>query len=185
MAACGALAAAAVLGWFASPAAAHAIIDLDGVSAVAGTTSQMTLEVQHGCLPAEATLRVDAFVGRPWRGVEPGAVPGWQTTVERLPQGGWHIAWTNLGPPIPFGTAIFFPIEVAWPSKAGTYAMRVTQQCTNGASYDWNQQYFPATADSPSPPLTPRPEVKVVSRAEASTANAQPARPVHMNTHSH
>lgn len=49
----------------AAPASAHAIIDLGGVSAVAGKTSPMTLEVQHGCLPAEATTQVEAFVGAP------------------------------------------------------------------------------------------------------------------------
>jgi len=149
----------------AAPASAHAIIDLDGVTAVAGKTSAMTLEIQHGCLPAEATTQVEAFVGRPWRSVKPGAVPGWQVSVQKVTQGGWHITWKNLGAPIPFGTAIFFPITVAWPVKPGTYALHVTQQCTNGTSYDWNQPYGPATATTPSPPLTPRPEVHVVAHA--------------------
>jgi len=149
----------------AAPASAHAIIDLDGVTAVAGKTSAMTLEIQHGCLPAEATTQVEAFVGRPWRSVKPGAVPGWQAAIEKLAQGGWHITWKNLGAPIPFGTATFFPITVAWPVKPGTYALHVTQQCTNGTSYDWNQPYGPATATTPSPPLTPRPEVHVVAHA--------------------
>ena len=147
----------------AAPASAHAIIDLDGVTAIAGKTSGMTLEIQHGCLPAEATTQVEAFVGRPWRAVRPRAVPGWQATVQRLANGGWHVTWVSLGPPIPFGTPTFFPISVGWPSKPGTYAMHVTQQCTNGTSYDWNEQYGPATADTPSPPLTPRPEVHVVA----------------------
>lgn len=61
----------------AGSASAHAIIELDGVSAVAGKTSLMTLEIQHGCLPSEATIEVEAFVGPAWRGVQPGGVPGW------------------------------------------------------------------------------------------------------------
>lgn len=166
------------------PATAHAIIDLGGRSAVAGKTSQMTLEVQHGCLPSEATTRVDAFVGAPWRAVRPAAVAGWQPAVARLERGGWHITWTNLGAPIPFGTATFFPIAVDWPSKPGTYGMRVTQQCTDGTSYDWSEKYRPATANNPSPPLTPRPEVLVVAKPEPASPNPSP-RPTAVDTHVH
>ena len=181
---CVAFAAVVLIGTLAGPATAHAIIDLGGRSAVAGKTSQMTLEVQHGCLPAEATTRVEAFVGAPWRGVRPAAVAGWQAAVARLDRGGWHITWTNLGAPIPFGTATFFPITVDWPAKPGTYGMRVMQQCTDGTSYDWNEQYRPATANSPSPPLTPRPEVLVVAKPEPASPNPRP-RPTAIDTHVH
>ena len=163
------LAAAALSGMCAPPAGAHAIIELNGVSAVAGGRSLMTLEVQHGCLPSEATTAVAAFVGAPWRAVRPEPVAGWSGRVERLSSGGWQITWTNLGAPIPFGTPSYFPITVSWPAKPGDYAMRVTQQCTNGASYDWNTTYGPATASRPSPPLTPRPEVKVIARGAAAS----------------
>lgn len=169
----------------ASPAAAHAIIELDGVSAVAGRTSQMTLEIQHGCLPSEATLKVDAYVSRAWRAVRPAPVAGWQVSVDRLPGQGWHVTWTNLGEPIPFGTATFFPVTVDWPTKPGTYGMRITQDCTNGTSYDWGQKYRPASANQPSPPLTPRPEVKVVAKAAPATAQARPSSSPHVDTHAH
>lgn len=175
----------AVTGLAAGPATAHAIIELDGVSAVAGRTSAMTLEIQHGCLPAEATTQVQAFVGRPWRAVRPAPVTGWEASVERLARGGWQITWTNLGEPIPFGTATFFPIDVDWPQKAGTYGMRVTQQCTDGTSYDWNEKYRPATANSPSPPLTPRPEVLVVAKAEKASPSASSGTAAHADVHQH
>ncbi len=71
-----------------STASAHGIIDLDGVSAVAGPTSVMTLEVQHGCLPAEPTVLVEAFVGAPWRAVRPQPVDGWTSSLERQVKGG-------------------------------------------------------------------------------------------------
>lgn len=169
---CSALAACGVFALAMGPASAHAIIDLNGVSAVAGSASPLTLEIQHGCLPAEATTSVEAFVGKPWRAFTPGVVPGWQATVAPLPKGGWHITWTNLGQPIPFGTATFFPVTVEWPAKPGTYSMRVTQQCTGGTSYDWNQKFRPATATSPSPPLTPRPEVQVVGKGKTRATGA-------------
>lgn len=174
-----------VVGTLAQPAAAHAIIDLGGRSAVAGKTSLMTLEVQHGCLPSEATTQVEAFVGAPWRAVRPGPVTGWQAAVDRLERGGWHITWTNLGAPIPFGTATFFPIAVDWPAKPGTYGMRVMQQCTDGTSYDWSEQYRPATANHPSPPLTPRPEVLVVAKAAPVSPNPRPRPTPLIDTHVH
>jgi uncharacterized protein YcnI len=167
------------------PASAHAIIQLNGVSAVAGSTGAMTLEIQHGCLPAEATTQVEAFVGTPWRAVTPGQVAGWRSSVERLPKGGWHIVWTNLGEAIPFGTATFFPITVDWPTKPGAYSMRVTQQCTNGTSYDWNTKYGPATANRPSPPLTPRPEVQVVAKAEKAKGTSRPPVATPVDAHGH
>lgn len=167
------------------PASGHAIIDLGGISAVAGRSSLMTLEVQHGCLPSEATTEVEAFVGPAWRAVEPEAVTGWQATVAPLQRGGWHITWTNLGAPIPFGTATFFPITVDWPKKPGTYGMRVTQQCTDGTSYNWNEQYRPATASSPSPPLTPRPEVQVVTKPERPSSPSSPRSTAPVDTHVH
>ncbi len=174
-----------VMGLAAGPAAAHAIIELESVSAVAGETSAMTLEIQHGCLPAEATTQVQAFVGRPWRAVRPAPVTGWEASVKRLARGGWQITWTNLGEPIPFGTATFFPIEVDWPKKTGNYGMRVTQQCTDGTSYDWNEKYRPATANRPSPPLTPRPEVQVGAGAEKRAPRTSPTAPAHLDAHAH
>jgi len=155
-----------------STASAHAIIELKGVSAVAGTTSAMTLEIQHGCLPSEPTVQVEAFVGAPWRSLKPQTVEGWTSTVARQSGGGWHVTWVKHGDPVPFGTATFFPITVAWPKTAGTYGMSVMQLCTGGHSYYWNDKYTPATATADSPPLTPRPEVLVVAKQGASAAPA-------------
>jgi uncharacterized protein YcnI len=164
-------------------ASAHSIIQLNEVSAVAGQTSAMTLEIQHGCLPAEPTLQVEAFVGAPWRAVKPKPVAGWTSSVTKQAKGGWHITWVNQGTPIPFGTATFFPITVSWPKNPGTYGMSVMQLCP-GSSYYWNDKYAPATASTPSPPLTPRAEVLVVAKKDTSgkttaTSTGKPAAPVH------
>jgi uncharacterized protein YcnI len=167
-----------------SMASAHAIIELKGVSAVAGSTSAMTLEIQHGCLPSEATFQVEAFVGSPWRAVQPQQVDGWTSSVAKQPKGGWHVTWVKQGEPVPFGTRTFFPITVAWPKSPGTYGMSVMQLCTHGTSYYWNEKYSPASATSDSPPLTPRPEVLVVSKSSASatpkpSASATPMAHMH------
>ena len=145
------------------PASAHAIIELNGVSAVAGHSSVMTLEIQHGCLPADPTVQVQAFVGKPWRSVSPTPVPGWISTVTAQPIGGWHITWVNTGAPVPFGTPIYVPMTVSWPAAAGVYAMTVLQVCP-GSSNLWNTPNAPATANSPSPPMTPRAEVRVLAQ---------------------
>lgn len=117
--------------------------------------------------------------------MRPGPVAGWQLSVVRQGRGGWHITWTNLGEPIAFGTATFFPITVDWPTKPGTYGMRVTQQCTDGTSYDWSEKYRPASANHPSPPLTPRPEVLVVAKAEPVSASPRLRSTAHIDTHVH
>lgn len=171
---------------FAATASAHAIIQLKGVSAVAGSTSAMTLEIQHGCLPSESTLQVEAFVGAPWRAVKPQAVAGWTSRVTKQAKGGWHITWVNQGAPIPFGTATFFPITVAWPKTAGTYGMSVMQLCTDGTTYYWNDKYTPATATADSPPLTPKPEVLVVAKKAASaSSSAKPSSAPSTQAHMH
>ena len=144
----------------------------------------MTLEIQHGCLPANPTVRVEAFVGAPWRAVKPEPIAGWTSSVTKQANGGWHITWVNQGAPIPFGPATFFPITVAWPKTAGTYGMSVMQLCTDGTTYYWNDKYTPATATLTSPPLTPLAEVLVVAKktttqAKSTTPTSKPSAPAH------
>jgi uncharacterized protein YcnI len=153
-----------------STASAHAIIRLNGVSAVAGATSPMTLEIQHGCLPSEPTVQVEAFVGAPWRALTPQPVDDWTSTVVRQPSGGWHVTWVKQGDPVPFGTPTHFPITVKWPMNSGTYGMSVLQVCSDGSTYYWNDKYTPATATADSPPLTPRPEVLVLAKGGSSSS---------------
>jgi uncharacterized protein YcnI len=179
-----ALGALFVLGAAVSPASAHGIIDLKGVSAVAGKSSVMTLEIQHGCLPAEPTVQVEAFVGKPWRAVRPQPVAGWTSSVTKQAKGGWHITWKNQSAPIPFGTATFFPISVDWPTTPGTYGMSAMQLCP-GSSYYWNDKYGPATAEAPSPPLTPRPEVLVVASKDAAVSKSKATAAPSTSAHKH
>lgn len=162
LAACLTVAApAAVLG-LAAPAQAHGIIDLDGVDAVAGRTSTMTLEIQHGCITkSTGTIQVEAFVGKPWGRVVPGPVPGWTVRSQRLASGGRQVTWTKLGDPQPFGTPVYFPLRVTWPTNPGVYSMKVVQACPDDVTV-WGTPGGPATGDAPSPPITPIPQVKVL-----------------------
>ncbi len=147
-----------------SSASGHAIIDLEGQDAVVGATSAMKLEIQHGCAGDKpGVIEVQAFVGKPWRKISPLPVAGWTSEVKRQKKGGFHVTWKNQGNPIAFGTPVFFPMKVSWPKKPGTYGMTVFQQCPESSTL-WNTKFTPATANAPSPPLTPLPEVEVMKR---------------------
>jgi len=144
------------------PAQAHGIIDLGGVDAVAGRTSTMTLEIQHGCITTSSgTIQVQAFVGKPWGRVAPRQVDGWTVDISRLSNGGRQVTWTKQGDPQPFGTPVYFPLKVTWPTKPGVYSMKVVQACPDDIT-TWGTPGGPATADAPSPPITPIPQVKVL-----------------------
>jgi uncharacterized protein YcnI len=155
------LIAGGFLGVSASPVSAHAIIDLEGQDAVAGATSEMELEIQHGCVGDEpGVIEIQAFVGKPWRSIRPLSVSGWTSEVKRQAKGGFQVTWKNQGAPIAFGTPVFFPVKVSWPKKSGKYGMTVFQQCPKSSTL-WNTEFTAATANAPSPPLTPLPEVEV------------------------
>lgn len=146
----------------------------------------MTLEIQHGCLPSEPTVQVEAFVGAPWRAVKPQQVSDWTSTVTQQSTGGWHVTWVKRGEPVPFGTPTHFPITVTWPKTPGTYGMSVMQVCSDGSTYYWNDKYSPASATTDSPPLTPKPEVAVVAKqGNAKSRTAQPSRVFPADSHAH
>ena len=163
---------------------AHAIIELNGVSAVAGKSSAMTLEIQHGCLTESAgTTQVIAFVGKPWGAVKPGSASGWKVSVAPLADGGQQITWSIVGNPNPFGTPVYFPMTVKWPNSPGVYGMRVLQVCPGGLTW-WDTPFTPATAAAPSPPLTPLPQVQVLARPGSTDAQTTDHDPTSGAAHS-
>ncbi|MGA1480770.1 MAG: DUF1775 domain-containing protein [Candidatus Nanopelagicales bacterium] len=157
------LASAALVVASAVPASAHAIVDLTGKPAYAGKTSVMTLEVQHGCLQNETGIdKVVAYFGREFGKVKPSAVPGWKATSKRTSDGR-KVVWTLTGSVPAFNTPTYFPMTITWPAKPGVYGMPVKQWC-GSATNIWDVPDGPATADKPSPPLYPLPQVKVLPR---------------------
>lgn len=152
----------------AGPVSAHAIISLDGVAAVAGKRSAMTLEIQHGCITKQTgTVAVDAAIPKSWGRVVPAPVAGWDVTIERAASGARTLHWVKQGDPQPFGTPVFFPLQIRWPAKPGVYGMTVTQTCPDDVT-TWGTPDAPATADAPSPPLTPLPQVQVVANVQTT-----------------
>jgi len=144
-------------------ASAHAIIELNGVAAVAGATSTMTLEVQHGCLDGEeGATKAVVYYGRAFPRVAAQSLDGWTAAVKPHGQAGHKVVWTNRGAPTPFGIPVFLPMSVSWPMRPGVYGVPVKEVCP-GAVVMWDQPWGPATADRPSPPLTPLAEVEVIA----------------------
>lgn len=146
----------------ASPAHAHAIVDLDGEPAYAASTSVMTLEVQHGCLQNSNGIdKVVAYLSKDYRKVVPSDVSGWSSQVARTSTGR-KVVWKLTGAVPAFNVPTYFPMTISWPKRPGTYGLPVKQWC-QGATNIWDVPGGPATADKPSPPLYPLPQIQVLA----------------------
>jgi len=156
------LVATGILASLAVPAQAHGIIELNGKQAYAGKTSVFTLEIQHGCLANEGgTTKVMVFFTAAFKNVKPQHVKGWKSTVVASRNGRHAIVWTTKGAAQTFNVPLYLPTKVTWPRHAGVYGIPVKQFCSGGTSMEWTTPSAPATADAPSPPLYPLPEVQV------------------------
>ena len=156
------LTAAGVLAAGVVPAEAHAIIELNGKQAYAGQTSIYTMEIQHGCMSNEGqTLKVMVFYGAAFRNLVPRHVAGWKSRVVAGHNGGHTVVWTTQGAAQVFNVPLYLPTRVTWPHRAGVYGIPVKQFCKGGTSVAWTTPFTPATANAPSPPLTPLPQIQV------------------------
>jgi hypothetical protein len=156
------IASAALVMASALPASAHAIVDLQGDPAYAGKTSEMTLEIQHGCLQNQVGIdKVAAYFNKKFGKVTPQSVTGWTSKVSRTSEGR-KVVWTLQGDVPAFNAPTFFPMSITWPTKAGVYGVPVRQWC-DGETNVWDVPDGPATANKPSPPLYPLPQIKVLA----------------------
>lgn len=157
----GAVGAALISLVSALPASAHAIVDLSGDPAYAGGSSIVTLEIQHGCLQNQLGIdKVVAYLSTDYRGVRPREVAGWDSAVKRT-SSGKKVVWRLTASVPAFNAPTYFPMKMTWPSKPGVYGVPVKQWC--GSATDvWDVPSGPATANQPSPPLYPLPQIKVL-----------------------
>jgi hypothetical protein len=147
----------------ASPASAHAIVELNGDPAYAGRTSVMTLEMQHGCLSNELGIdKVVATFNKKFGTVKPKSVAGWKSKVRSTSGNKQRIVWTLTGSVPAFNQPTYFPIKISWPKQPGVYGVPVAQVC-DGEVNRWDVPDGPATADKPSPPLYPLPQIEVLA----------------------
>jgi len=156
------LVATGLLASAAMPAQAHGIIELNGKQAYAGKTSVYTMEIQHGCLANEGgTVKVMVFYTAAFRNLKPQKVAGWNSRVVASRNGRHAVVWTTKGAAQTFNVPLYLPTKVTWPHRAGVYGIPVKQFCSGGTSMEWTTPSAPATANAPSPPLYPLPEVQV------------------------
>lgn len=161
LAAGGALGALALTVATALPASAHAIVDLSGDPAYAGQTSVITLEVQHGCLQNSKGIdKVAAYFDTDYRKIKPRTVTGWSVRVKHTSHG-TKVVWHLTGDVPAFNTPTYFPMKISWPRTPGVYGVPVKQWC-GSATNVWDVPDGPATANQPSPPLYPLPQIKVL-----------------------
>jgi len=161
-----ALAAAVLAGGVvaATPAAAHAIVDLHGNSARAGRTSTMTMEIQHGCMPSEPTTKVVIYFSSRFGAIVPLPLAGWRSVTGTRANGTKYVVWKPTGRPQPFPTPVLLPMRVTWPPRPGVYGMPTQQFCQGGGSWYWATPWAPASGNVPSPPVEPLPTVRVLGR---------------------
>lgn len=146
----------------APPASAHAIVDLEGDPAYAGHSSAISLEIQHGCLQNESGVdTVIIHLGKAFRFVQPGSVDGWKVSAKRTAKGRHKVVYTLTGSRPSFGTPTYFPLTIGWPKRPGVYGVPVKQKCKDAVNV-WDVPDVPATADQPSPPLYPLPQIQVL-----------------------
>lgn len=144
-------------------ASAHAIVDLRGDPAYAGHSSLITLEIQHGCLQNQSGVdTVIVHLPKAFRVVQPGSVAGWKVSAGRTSKGAHRVVYTLTGTRPDFGTPTYFPLTIGWPKRPGVYGVPVKQKC-KGAVNIWDVPDRPATADQPSPPLYPLPQIRVLT----------------------
>lgn len=157
------LGACALLLGTATSASAHAIVDLTGKPAYAGRTSVMTLEIQHGCLQNEKGVdKAVAYFGKEFRRVSPHAVDGWRVSTKSTGDGR-KVVWKLTGTRPAFNAPVYFPMQISWPQTPGAYGLPVKQWCGKATNV-WDVPDGPATANQPSPPLYPLPQVQVLPR---------------------
>ena len=148
----------------ASAASAHAIVELNGDPAYAGRTSVLTLEVQHGCLANDAGIdTVVAYFDSSFISVKPKSVPGWKSQKTKESDGTHRVRWTLTGDRPKFNTPTYFPMTIGWPKQSGVYGVPVKQRCLGEVNV-WDTPNGPATANKPSPPLYPLPQIKVLAK---------------------
>ena len=167
------------------PAGAHAIIELQGSIAIAGQTSAMNLEVQHGCISGGGgTVKVVAKFGAAFGEVTAGAVNGWASRVTTITTttttvNGQTVTWNTTGAAQQFSTPLFLPLTVRWPQRSGAYGIVVSQTCSNPSDKTiWNTPAQPATLGVPSPPMTPLPTVCVLPPRLAGPSTPQTQREI-------
>lgn len=134
----------------ASPASAHATIQLYGGKATAGGYGALWMRIPHGC-EGSPTLRVVITVPASFGSAKPQMIGGWRSKVLARPDGSRLVVWNATGAPLRDDEFQDFGISVKWPSAEGVVLLPTVQTCEEG-KVAWVDP-DPA-ADHPAPRVT-------------------------------
>ena len=115
----------------ASPASAHASIQLYGAKATAGGYGALWMRIPHGC-EGSPTKRVMITVPASFGSAKPQMIGGWKAKVVIKADGSRQLIWNATGEPLPDDQFVDFGISVKWPTTEGEVALPTVQTCVKG-----------------------------------------------------
>lgn len=134
----------------ASPASAHATVQMYGGTATAGGYGALWIRIGHGC-EGSPTTRVVVNVPASFGSAKPQMLGGWRSKVNVLADGTRQVVWNATGTPLRDDEFEDFGISVKYPADAGVVLLPTIQRCVTGANA-WVDP-DPA-AEHPAPRLT-------------------------------
>lgn len=153
-AAVGAVAASALI--MASPASAHATVQMYGGTAAAGGYGAMWIRIGHGCEGASPTKRVVVNIPASFGSAKPQMIGGWKARTILNADGSRLLVWKATGDMLPDDQFADFGISVKWPTTEGTVLIPTIQTCEVG-KIAWIDPDH--TAEHPAPSVVVGPAV--------------------------
>ena len=121
----------------ASPASAHATIQLYGGKATQAGYGALWLRVPHGG-DGQRTLVVKVNLPADFTSAKPQAFAGWRANTRLHADGSRTVIWESTGNGLRDDQFMDFGISVKWPSARGTYYLPTIQKCRTG-SVAWTE----------------------------------------------
>ena len=115
----------------ASPASAHATVQMYGGKATAGGYGALWMRIPHGC-DGSPTKRVMITVPASFGSAKPQMIGGWRAKVVTRADGSRQLIWNATGAPLPDDQFADFGISVKWPTTEGKVALPTVQSCVKG-----------------------------------------------------
>lgn len=136
----------------ASPASAHASVQLYGGTPTAGGYGAMWIRIPHGC-DTSPTRKVEVVVPASFGSAKPQWIAGWTSKVVLRANGNRYVTWTLKKGFDPLRDDEFadFGISVKYPTTEGSYMLPTVQRCLEG-SVAWNQEGH--DSEYPAPTVT-------------------------------
>lgn len=115
----------------ASPASAHATVQMYGGKATAGGYGALWMRIPHGC-EGSPTKRVTITIPASFGSAKPQMIGGWKAKVVKRANGSRQLIWNATGDPLPDDQFADFGVSVKWPAAEGKVELPTVQHCVKG-----------------------------------------------------